>query len=162
MIRLRNKGNTQIEDQVNYEEVIPIEIQRKQKKKIVKFSGFGKRKRSIAIAEIFLNGSGVITVNKKPFNVYFADPILRSKVMIPLVLGDRIASIDVKIRVAGGGTTGQLDAIIPALSRAFIKYNPELRSIYKKTHCLVQDPRNVERKHPGFIKARKAYVFRKR
>ena len=144
------------------DEVLPISEQLKIKKKLIKFSGFGKRKRSQAIAEITLGGSGKITVNNKPFHFYFANPILRSKVMIPLVIADRMANVDVHIRVVGGGVTGQLEAIIPALSKAFSKYNPSLRPIYKKSLCLVHDPRNVERKHPGFIKARKGYVFNKR
>jgi small subunit ribosomal protein S9 len=145
-----------------YDNVIPIEDQKKQKKKIIKFQGWGKRKRSQAIAEIILGGSGKITVNKKPFHHYFANPILRSKVMIPLVLADKMANVDVNIRVVGGGVTGQLDAIVPALSKAFVKYDPRLKPSYKKTYCLLHDPRNVERKHPGYIKARKNYVFNKR
>lgn len=160
---LRNINNTtnQVSNLYN-DDVVPISEQIKIKKKVIKFSGFGKRKRSQAIAEFTLGGSGKITINNKPFHVYFSNPIQRSKVMIPLVIADKLANVDVHIRVVGGGVTGQLDAIIPALSKAFAKYDPLLRPIYKKSLCLVHDPRNVERKHPGHIKARKGYVFNKR
>ena len=126
------------------------------------YSGFGKRKRSQAIAEIKPHGSGKITINKKPFHIYFSNPILRTKIMIPLVLADRMATMDIVIRVVGGGVTGQIEAIIPALSKAFVKFDPSTKSLLAQTLCLVHDPRNVERKHPGFIKARKGYVYNRR
>lgn len=161
---LKNKKpfEESLEEKIDYQKVIPIAEQKKIKKVQPSFIGHGKRKRAFCLAQIILNGSGKITVNKKPFHFYFPNPGHRTKIMIPLVFADKLATVDVKIRVAGGGYNGQLDAIIPAIARAFVKYNPDLYTEFKKNLMLVHDPRNVERKHPGFIKARKAYVFNKR
>jgi small subunit ribosomal protein S9 len=69
---------------------------------------------------------------------------------------------DVKVNVNGGGSTGQVEAIRLAISRALIQINEENRPTLKAEGLLTRDPRMVERKKPGQKKARKKFQFSKR
>jgi small subunit ribosomal protein S9 len=123
--------------------------------------GSGKRKKAKALAEL-KPGNGTVTVNGLEFQRYFSHPTIRGKILMPLELTDTICLYDIKLTIQGGGTTGQADAAIPAISKALIKINPEWRPILAKNICLKHDPRNVEPKKPGRIKARKEYVYNRR
>ena len=125
------------------------------------FYGKGKRKKAIACAEL-KPGKGTITVNGRPIYDYFRFSVYRGRVIIPLQLTNTICQYDVKLTVQGGGSTGQADACLPAISKALIKINPEWKPILAKNYCLKHDPRNVEPKKPGKIKARKGYVYNRR
>ena len=125
------------------------------------FYGKGKRKRARACVEL-KPGKGTITVNGRPFYDYFRFSIYRGKVLFPLQLTNTVCMYDVKLTVQGGGTTGQADAAIPAISKALIQINPEWKNMLAKNLCLKHDPRNVEPKKPGKIKARKGYVYNRR
>jgi small subunit ribosomal protein S9 len=70
--------------------------------------------------------------------------------------------LDIKIKVKGGGSFGQAGAIRHGISRALISYDEELRPQLKKAGLLTRDPRKVERKKPGLVKARKSKQFSKR
>jgi small subunit ribosomal protein S9 len=124
-------------------------------------SGIGKRKTAKARAEI-KPGSGTITVNGLEFQRYFPHPTTRGKILFPLDLTDTTCLYDINLHIQGGGHTGQAEAAIPAISKALIKINPEWRPILAKNLCLKHDPRNVEPKKPGKIKARKGYVYNRR
>ena len=69
---------------------------------------------------------------------------------------------DIDIKVKGGGNFGQAGAIRHGISRALTKYDEELRPQLKKAGFLTRDPRKVERKKPGLVKARKSKQFSKR
>src|SRR5690606_29510181 len=69
---------------------------------------------------------------------------------------------DVKVRVDGGGLTGQAGAIRLGVARALLQYDPELRRILRERGLLTRDPREVERKKPGQPGARKRFQFSKR
>mmetsp|Transcript_22351 Transcript_22351/g.27468 ORF Transcript_22351/g.27468 Transcript_22351/m.27468 type:complete len:152 (+) Transcript_22351:2114-2569(+) len=79
--------------------------------------GMGKRKASVAFANVRA-GSGRITVNSKPFIQYFHQPHQRYLILKPLTVTAYTCMVDVEIRVSGGGTTGQAEACIPAVSKA--------------------------------------------
>ena len=66
------------------------------------------------------------------------------------------------IKVKGGGSFGQAGAIRHGISRALISYDEELRPQLKSAGLLTRDPRKVERKKPGLVKARKSKQFSKR
>ncbi len=132
-----------------------------EKEKERSYFGMGKRKRAKAWVEMY-PGKGTITVNGRNFYDYFNFSVNRGKVLIPLQLTDTVCQYDLKIKVQGGGTTGQTEAIIPAISKALIQINPEWRQILSKHILLLHDPRNVEPKKPGKIKARKGYVYNRR
>lgn len=121
----------------------------------------GRRKTSVA--RIYLkDGSGVITVNKKDYQKYFATLPLQFQVTQPLKVTSTFGQYDVTATVEGGGTSGQAESIKLAIARALIKINPEFKSALKAEGLVTRDPRMVERKKPGQKKARKRFQFSKR
>ena len=83
-------------------------------------------------------------------------------VMQPLELVDLSGKVDLDVKVKGGGSFGQAGAIRHGISRALISYDEELRPQLKKAGLLTRDPRRVERKKAGLVKARKSKQFSKR
>ena len=69
---------------------------------------------------------------------------------------------DLRVRVHGGGLTGQAGAVRHGIARALVEANPELRIPLKREGFLTRDARQVERKKAGLHKARKAPQFSKR
>lgn len=86
--------------------------------------GFGKRKKARASAYI-KPGSGVVTINGKPAHKYLQHPSYRGKMYAPLVMTGNSATLDVKILVFGGGISGQMEAIVPAIAKALVQMNPD-------------------------------------
>ena len=121
----------------------------------------GRRKTSSA--RIYLStGKGDITVNDKNLDVYFGRKVAQMLVMQPLEMTDLEGKLDINIKVKGGGSFGQAGAIRHGISRALIAFDEELRPQLKKAGLLTRDPRKVERKKPGLVKARKSKQFSKR
>ena len=127
----------------------------------IQYYATGKRKSSKA--RIFIRpGTGVITVNKRTFENYFPNEALRVNVKKPLLLTETTDKFDVYATVAGGGISGQAEAVRHGISKALVEYNQELRGKLKKAKLLTRDPREVERKKYGQKKARKRFQFSKR
>ena len=121
----------------------------------------GRRKTSSA--RVYLKkGKGDISVNNKKLDEYFGRKVAQMLVMQPLELVDLTEKFDVDIKVKGGGSFGQAGAIRHGISRALTDYDEELRPQLKKAGLLTRDPRRVERKKPGLVKARKSKQFSKR
>ena len=121
----------------------------------------GRRKTSSA--RVYLSkGKGDITVNSKPLNEYFGRQVAQMLVMQPLKLTELDEKVNIKVMVKGGGSFGQAGAIRHGISRALIEYDEELRPQLKKAGLLTRDPRRVERKKAGLVKARKSKQFSKR
>tara|TARA_B100001250_G_C19728682_1_gene757332 strand:+ start:453 stop:860 length:408 start_codon:yes stop_codon:yes gene_type:complete len=121
----------------------------------------GRRKTSSA--RVYLKkGKGNILVNDKKLDEYFGRKVAQMLVMQPLELLDLAEKFDIDIKVKGGGSFGQAGAIRHGISRALTNYDEELRSQLKKAGLLTRDPRRVERKKPGLVKARKSKQFSKR
>ena len=121
----------------------------------------GRRKTSSA--RIYLSsGKGNIKVNDRDLDVYFGRKVAQMLVMQPLQMTDLTDKVDINIKVKGGGSFGQAGAIRHGISRALIAYDEELRPQLKKAGLLTRDPRKVERKKPGLVKARKSKQFSKR
>ena len=87
----------------------------------------GKRKSSIARV-IVLPGSGTFEVNGKPLDEYFPRQYLRSMARQPLVTAGYESTVDVTVRVHGGGIAGQAGAVRHGIARALTDIDPELRS----------------------------------
>jgi small subunit ribosomal protein S9 len=121
----------------------------------------GSRKESVARVWI-KPGKGQITINDKPAAKYFARPVLRMLITQPFLVADRYQAFDVTATVSGGGLSGQAGAVRHGISRALCNYEPELRAILKKAGFLTRDPRAVERKKYGKVKARRSFQFSKR
>ena len=121
----------------------------------------GRRKTSSA--RVYLKkGGGNILVNNKKLDEYFGRKVAQMLVMQPLVLAELSEKIDADIKVKGGGSFGQAGAIRHGISRALIMFDEDLRPQLKKAGLLTRDPRKVERKKPGLVKARKSKQFSKR
>jgi len=121
----------------------------------------GKRKN--AVARVWVKpGSGKITVNTRPVEVFFARPVLRMLIQQPLVASNRLGQFDVACSVSGGGLSGQAGAVRHGISKALTYYEPDLRSVLKRGGFLTRDSRVVERKKYGRAKARRSFQFSKR
>ena len=126
------------------------------------FYGLGRRKASTARARL-MGGKGSITVNDKPAADYFCgNEAWLSDVTTPLRLIGKEKDFDITVKVAGGGLSGQVDAIKLAISKALAVMNDDLRGTLKKAGLLMRDPREVEPKKYGLRSARKREQFSKR
>ena len=121
----------------------------------------GRRKRAIARVTV-VEGEGKITVNGREFEEYFPNKLHQQDILTPLTLLERENQFDIKVRVQGGGPTGQAGALRLAIARALNTYNPGDRTTLKKAGLLTRDARAVERKKAGLHKARRAPQFSKR
>ena len=127
----------------------------------IQYYGTGRRK--TAVARVYLRpGSGQITVNRRTFDEYFANQVLKMVIRQPLLLTETADRFDILVNVVGGGPNGQAGAIRHGISRALLEYNAELRPRLKAAGFLTRDPRTVERKKYGQPKARKRFQFSKR
>ena len=120
-------------------------------------------KRKDAVARVWIKpGSGKIEVNGKPYEAYFARPVLRMILQQPLGITQRVGQYDMMVNVCGGGLSGQAGAVRHGLSKALTYFEPELRPMLKKEGFLTRDARVVERKKYGKKKARRSFQFSKR
>jgi len=121
----------------------------------------GKRKTSIA--RTWLEpGSGKITVNDRPLDDYFKVGTAKIIMLQPLSLTNTQETYDIRVRVLGGGITGQAGAIRHGITKALIQVEPDLRQVLKKAGFITRDARVKERKKYGQKGARARYQFSKR
>jgi len=121
----------------------------------------GRRKKSVA--RVYLTkGKGKITVNKKTAKDYFPVPVQQTILNQPFEITETKGQYDVNVNVFGGGTSGQVEAIRLAISRALVEINAEWKPALRAEGLMTRDPRMVERKKPGQKKARKKFQFSKR
>lgn len=121
----------------------------------------GRRKTSSA--RVYLStGSGEITVNGRPLDVFFGRQTARMVVRQPLDLVNMNDKLDLNISVSGGGMSGQAGAIRHGITRALMVYDESLRPSLRKAGFVTRDAREVERKKVGLRKARRATQFSKR
>ena len=120
-------------------------------------------KRKDAIARVWIKaGSGKLIINGKESSKYFSRPVLNMVVNQPLVLTNKLSSIDANITVSGGGLSGQAGAVRHGVSKALTLFDPNLRGALKAEGFLTRDSRIVERKKYGRRKARRRFQFSKR
>jgi small subunit ribosomal protein S9 len=101
-------------------------------------------------------------VNGKTIEEYFPRLLHRVIAVSPLKTVGLDGQYDLRVRVHGGGPTGQAGAVRHGIARALVEVNPELRVPLKRQGYLTRDARQVERKKAGLHKARKAPQFSKR
>ena len=127
----------------------------------IQYYGTGRRKS--AVARVYLRpGSGKLSVNKRDFEEYFPNRVLKMVIRQPLLITETADKFDILINVDGGGTAGQAGAIRHGIARALLEFNPELRQRLKTAGFLTRDAREVERKKYGQPKARRRFQFSKR
>ena len=120
-------------------------------------------RRKAAVARVIVGeGTGVITINKRPLEVYFPSSILQYIVKQPLNTLDAVSKYDIRVNLDGGGYKGQAEALRLAIARALVKIPPEDKHALRVEGFMTRDPRSVERKKPGRPKARKRFQFSKR
>jgi small subunit ribosomal protein S9 len=141
------------------------------------YQSTGRRKTSIA--RVYLTeGSGKIRINERPLEGYFTETKDRNAVLAPLQVCELVGKMDVFVRVAGGGFTGQAGAICQGVARALkVLYTPEdqappadgetlvIPPMVKKLRdsgLLTRDSRMKERKKYGLRGARRGVQFSKR
>jgi len=129
--------------------------------KVEQYYGTGRRKTSVA--RVYLRpGTGNWEINGRSLSDYLPRLSLQQHAQEPLIVTNNQGRFDVKVRVDGGGLTGQAGAIRLGIARALLQYDPELRRILRERGMLTRDPREVERKKPGQPGARKRFQFSKR
>jgi small subunit ribosomal protein S9 len=121
----------------------------------------GKRKSAIARVTL-LPGSGEIVINRRPLEEFFPRPLHQTMARQPLATTGYEGSVDVRVRVHGGGIGGQAGAVRHGIARALTEVDPELRSELKRRGFLTRDARVKERRKAGLKKARKRPQFSKR
>ncbi len=120
-------------------------------------------KRKDAVARVWIKpGKGIITINGRDQQVYFARPTLRMILNQPFDVTARVGQFDVVCTVKGGGLSGQAGAVRHGISRALTYYEPGLRPALKAQGFMTRDARVVERKKYGKAKARRSFQFSKR
>lgn len=123
--------------------------------------GTGRRKSSVARVRVRA-GSGKITVNGRAFEEYFTEDQDRQWILDVLNACGQREGVDVLVRIAGGGSTGQSGAIRMGLARAMMSFNEEHFSALRDGGFLTRDARMKERKKCGLHGARRGVQFSKR
>ena len=126
-----------------------------------RFLATGKRKSSIARVTI-LPGNGKIEINKRSLEEFFPRPLHQTMVKQPLAVSGYEGNVDVRVRVHGGGISGQAGAVRHGVARALTEIDSELRGDLKRRGFLTRDARVKERRKAGLKKARKRPQFSKR
>jgi small subunit ribosomal protein S9 len=120
-------------------------------------------KRKDAVARVWVKpGRGLVTVNGKEMDKYFARPVLRMVIGQAFTVANVAGQFDVMATVKGGGLSGQAGAVKHGISKALSLYDPSLRPALKAAGFLTRDSRVVERKKYGRAKARRSFQFSKR
>lgn len=124
---------------------------------------YGRGSRKTAHARVWIQpGMGEVVVNRRPFEDYFPRDWHREQILLPMVATETCGDFDIQCHVEGGGLSGKAGAIRHGLARALQNYNPNYRPPLKRLGLLTRDPRKVERKKIGKIKARKSPTWVRR
>ena len=123
--------------------------------------GTGRRKSATARTRLY-PGSGQIIVNGRPFEDYFPRKSLQMVIRQPLNLTKTLERFDIKVIVAGGGVSGQAEAVRHGISRALLTVDENLRGMLKRAGFLTRDSRAKERKKYGLRSARARFQYSKR
>jgi small subunit ribosomal protein S9 len=129
--------------------------------KDARFLATGKRKNAIARVTV-LPGNGKIEINKRSLEEFFPRPLHQTMVKQPLAVSGYEGNVDIRVRVHGGGISGQAGAVRHGVARALTEIDSELRGDLKRRGFLTRDARVKERRKAGLKKARKRPQFSKR
>lgn len=124
-------------------------------------SSTGRRKNAVAQVRL-IPGTGIVHVNRKPFEEYFPIDIYRQHATRPLEVTKTFGRYDISVIVRGGGKSGQTGAMQLGIARALVGLDETYRVQLRAAGLLTRDPRMVERKKYGQKKARKRFQFSKR
>jgi small subunit ribosomal protein S9 len=122
----------------------------------------GRRKTATAKVKLTPAAKTTVTINGKSGEEYFNTKERRAIPTDPLHLDEVDGTFTIEAKVSGGGNTAQAEAIRMGVARALTIAKENLRGPLKKAGFLKRDPRAVERKKPGLLKARKSAQWTKR
>jgi small subunit ribosomal protein S9 len=125
------------------------------------FYATGRRKGAVARVWM-MPGTGKILINNREMDDYFGRATSKMILRQPLELTETVNRYDIFINVAGGGLSGQADAIQHGITRSLMKINASFRPALKKAGYVTRDPRIKERKKYGQRAARARYQYSKR
>jgi small subunit ribosomal protein S9 len=95
------------------------------------YMGTGRRKSSVARVRL-LPGTGVLTINGKPGDLYLQfNPSYLAIAKAPLETLGLENEYDIFVNASGGGLTGQADSIRLGVARALCELDPENRKPLK-------------------------------
>lgn len=109
----------------------------------------GRRREAVARVRLYPKGQGTITVNSKPVEQYFQSEASKVVYMQPFKITATEGKFDITVKVSGGGSSGQLGAVVHGIARAIEKFDKEHRLLLKKAGLLTRDPRTRERRMVG-------------
>ncbi len=130
------------------------------------YFGNGRRKTATARARLYLPNQEIVVggqklskgdvyVNNLPIEKYFPDPFARAQYTEVFRTTNTASRFITTVLVEGSGKSGQLGAVILAISRALCTVDPKFKPILRKKGFITRDPRAKERKKPGLMGARK-------
>jgi small subunit ribosomal protein S9 len=127
------------------------------------YQATGRRKCAMARVRLYSDDEpGHMIVNGKPAEEYFPRPGDLDWIAQPLQATGLAGKFSISIKVAGGGSSGQADAVRHGIARALVRSDAELRAALRRGGFLTRDARVKERKKPGLKRARKAPQYTKR
>lgn len=121
----------------------------------------GRRKEAIARVWL-LEGTKEYQINQRAFENYFAREADRVSVQEPLKVLNFLERFGLRVRVSGGGVSGQAMAVRLGVARALVKFDENLKPQLRKSGFLTRDPRAKERKKYGHKGARRSFQYTKR
>ncbi len=128
----------------------------------------GRRKTSTARVRIFEASKSSFVINNQDAKEYFKTEDERRLILDPIIKGlvveqgATVSKWNVEVRVSGGGTHSQAEAVRHGLARALVEFDLKNRDNLKTLGYLTRDPRAKERRKFGLKKARKAPQWSKR
>lgn len=118
-------------------------------KKVDYTHGVGRRKSSVARVRIY-RGKGENTVQGNVASKYFEGEVAKKAMAKPFGVTETSDKYYFSAKVSGGGKSGQLAALVLALSRALAKISPEkFRPQLRKVNLLTRDARERQRRMVG-------------
>ena len=125
--------------------------------------GIGRRKTATARVRLTPAKETTVTVNDKKLEDYFCNKSQQDDVMAILKTEDAgIEDYTISVHVSGSGIAAQAEAVRLGIARALVKEKEDRRTILKPLGFLKRDPRSVERKKFGLLKARRRPQWSKR
>jgi len=112
----------------------------------------GKRKSATARV-VIREGKGIVRINHRLLETIQPE-MIRMKIKEPLIMAGAISTkVDIDVKVNGGGTVSQADAIRLAIAKALLGFSkdPTLEETFNQydRHLLVADVRRKEDRKPN-------------
>lgn len=109
----------------------------------------GRRKVATARVRIY-ESAGDFIINDEVAGKYFSTvPYAPKQYNLPFELTGTKGKFAVTAKVSGSGISAQLDAVVHGISRALVKYNPDLKPLLKEHGLMTRDDRMKETRKIG-------------